>query len=163
MTLDMRLVLAFLVAATLPALSACDGAESEATLETGGMTGLVTITMTEDSCDYEGPTSIGDRKLTVELLKETDSDGTFELLRITEGTTFDELEARIDADGERIAEGLEPVGYQSLASLEVSAELIGAGDRQRLLRPLRLEPGPHAFLCIQEAGLGLAGPLEVTP
>jgi hypothetical protein len=165
MTFDLRFVLCCATSALLLALPACDGGESEAETETTGpTTGVVTITMTDGACDYDGPTSVRDGRLTVELVKETDTDGSFELLRIADGTTFDELEARIEDDSERIEQGRQPVGYRSLATLEASAELIGSDDQQ-LLNPQRqdLEPGPHAFLCIQSSRLDVAGPLELVP
>jgi hypothetical protein len=136
--------------------------DAETETSTGPTAGVVTIIMTDDSCDYDGPESVSDGRLTIELVKETDTDGSFELLRIAEGTTFDELEARIDDDSERIESGRQPVGYQSLASLEASAELLGSDD-QHVMTPQRqdLEPGAHAFLCIQSSGLDVAGPLEL--
>ncbi|MGH3078656.1 MAG: hypothetical protein ACRDPZ_10790 [Gaiellaceae bacterium] len=166
MTFDMRHVLGCAAAAVLLALPACDGGESEAESETttGPTAGVVTITMTDDDCDYDGPESVSDGHLTVELVKETDTDGSFELLRIDGRSTFDELEGRIEDDSERIERGQQPVGYHGLASLEASAELIGPDD-QHVLTPMRqdLEPGAHAFLCIQPSGLGVAGPLELVP
>jgi hypothetical protein len=109
-----RLVLGCATAALLLALAACDTARAtpRPRLRLARPRGVVTITMTDDSCDYDGPESVSDGRLTIELVKETDTDGSFELLRIAEGTTFDELEARIDDDSERIESGRQPVGYQ---------------------------------------------------
>jgi hypothetical protein len=159
-----QLFLLFATAAMLVALPACNGGESENETTTGPTAGVVVVTMTDDSCEYDGPMAVSDGHLTVEFVKEPNTDGALHLLRLADGITFDALEAHIEKEEERLERGLRTVGYQAFASLEASAELIGS-ENQSILEPLPsdLEPGDHAFLCIRTPALGLAGPLEVIP
>lgn len=160
------LLRAGIVAAAALALAACSGDES-AEIETtpeGPIVGIVSITMRDGSCEREGPRTVSDGHLTVEFVKEDEGDGSFELLRLADGITFDMLEEHVEREQVRLEDGRVTLGYGAFASLEASAELIGS-DRDAILEPQPgdLEPGEHAILCIRSPELDLVGPLTVVP
>ena len=158
----MRVALALAVAASLLALPACGGDDDP--VPEPPVTGVVTVTMSDDGCEYVGPESLPDDSLTVEAVKQIDGEGSFQLLRLEPHVTYADLESHIEREHERRARGQQTVGYESLASLEASTELL-VGDQQALIapQPNDLQPGTHAVLCIQPSRLDLAGPLVLTP
>jgi hypothetical protein len=158
----MRVALALAVAASSLAISACGGDDDP--VPEPPVTGVVTVTMTEDGCEYAGPESLPDDRLTLETMKEIDGEGSFQLLRLEPHVTYADLESHIAREHERRAGGQQTVGYESLAALEASTELL-EGDHQALIapQPNDLQPGTHAVLCIQPTRLDLAGPLVLTP
>ena len=158
----MRVALALAVAASLLALPACGGDDDP--VPEPPVTGVVTVTMSDDGCEYAGPESLPDDSLTVETVKQIDGEGSFQLLRLEPHVTYADLESHIEREHERRARGQQTVGYESLASLEASTELL-VGDQQALIapQPNDLQPGTHAVLCVQPSRLDLAGPLVLTP
>jgi hypothetical protein len=158
----MRVALAFAVAASLLAVPACGGDDDP--VPEPPVTGVVTVTMTEDGCEFAGPEALPDDRLTLETVKQIDGEGSFQLLRLKPHVTYADLESHIEREHERRASGQQTVGYQSLASLEASTELLEA-DGQAVIapQPNDLQPGTHAVLCIQPSQLDLAGPLVLTP
>lgn len=152
-----------IVAAAALALAACSGDESaETETTTGPIVGVVTVTMRNGSCELDGPSTVSDGHLTLELLKEDDADGSFELLRLADGITFDMLEDHVEREQERLEDGRVTLGNGAFASLEAGAELIGS-DRDAILEPQPgdLEPGEHAILCIRSPELDIVGPLTL--
>jgi hypothetical protein len=151
---------------SLALVTGCSGAgdDDETTPAKPATPGLVVITTDEDSCEYAGPRAVGDGRLTVEFVRKGDSDGSVELLRLSNGVDFDDFAAHIEQEQERLERGFQTLGYARFASLEVTAPLEGS-DEQRVVTPQPgdLEPGTHAFLCIRAPALDLVGPLELTP
>lgn len=158
----MRLALASVLGASLLVLPACAG-DDDPTPEPP-VAGVVTVTMTEDGCEYAGPESMPDDRLTLETVKQIDGEASFQLLRLEPGVTYADLESHIEREHERRASDQQTVGYDSLASLKASTKLLEA-DNQAVIspQPNDLQPGTHAVLCIQQFRLNLAGPLVLTP
>ena len=162
----MRVAHALAVGASLLVLSACSGGgdRDETTTPEPRVAGVVSVTTAEDGCEYAGPHSVRDARFTLETEKQSDGEASFHLLRLKRGVSFRELEAHIAREHERRASGRQTVGYESLAALEASTELL-EDDQQALIapQPNDLQPGTHAVLCIQASRLDLAGPLVLTP
>lgn len=158
----MRVALPLAVAASLLALPACAGDDDP--VPEPPVTGVVTVTMTEEGCGYAGAESLPDDSLTLETVKQIDGEGSFQLLRLEPHVTYADLESHIEREHDRRAKGQRTVGYESLASVEASTELVDA-DNQAVISPQPddLQPGTHAVLCIQPSRLDLAGPLVLTP
>ena len=159
----MRVALASTVAAPLLLAVAACGGNDDPTPEPP-VSGVVTVTMTEDGCEYTGPESMPDDRLTLETVKQIEGEASFQLLRLEPHVTYGDLESHIEREHERRASSQQTVGYESLAALEASTELV-EGDRQAVIasQPNDLQPGTHAVLCIEPSRLDLAGPLVLTP
>jgi hypothetical protein len=148
-------------------LCACGGADEDETepAPTEPIAGIVSVTLRDGSCTLDGPRTVSDGHLIVELLRDDDEqEGSFELLRLADGITFEALEEHVEREEDRLESGRQTLGYEAFASLEASAELIEP-DRQAVLdpQPQDLEPGEHAVLCIQLPKLDVVGPLTVVP
>ena len=150
----MRVALALPVAASLLALPACAG-DDDAVPEPP-VTGVVTVTMTEEGCEYAGAESLPDDSLTLETVKQIDGEGSFQLLRLEPHVTYADLESQHRARARAMGEGAADRRHESLASLEASTELL-EGDHQALIAPQPddLQPGTYAVLCIRPSRLDL--------
>ena len=153
-----------LVAVSVAVVAGCSGDDEEGSVDGSSTPGLVLITSREDSCEYEGPSSVEVGRLTVEAVREGNSDVSIELLRLGPGVEVDDFAAHLEDEQIRLERGSATLGYAQFATLEATLPLEGPSAVQRILKtqPGDLEPGTHVFLCIRSPALELLGPLELT-
>lgn len=84
------------------------------------------VTLTEDGCSYDGPESVEAGTVSIELENASDANGVFELLRLGRSTTFEQLEAHVAEEQQRIDGGLQP---------------LGPPDTVTVVLPLEVDPG----------------------
>ena len=145
-------------------IAGCSESDEESAIDGSSTPGLVLITSREDSCEYQGPRSVEDGRLTVEAVRDGGGDATIELLRLGPGVAFADFATHTEDEQVRLERGAATLGYAQFATLEASIPLEGPGADQRVLEPQPgdLEPGTHVFLCVRSPSLELLGPLELT-
>jgi hypothetical protein len=84
------------------------------------------VTLTNDTCSYDGPETVDAGTVSLELQNESDANGVFELLRLGPSTTFEQLDAHVDAEQQRIDAGQRP---------------LGPPDTVTVVLPLEVDPG----------------------
>jgi hypothetical protein len=70
-----------------------------------------TLALTDDTCTYVGDTTVpATETLEVEVANESSTLGAFELARIEEGASFEDVRAYVESERKRLADGLEIAG-----------------------------------------------------
>ena len=73
----------------------------------GGGNGTNRLTLTDDSCNYEGDqTPSASETFEAEVVNKSSKLGAFEIAKIDPGHTFDEVESYVESQQQRIADGL---------------------------------------------------------
>jgi hypothetical protein len=86
------------------------------------------LTLTDDECTYEGETTVPSTEtLEIALANESSKLGAFEIARIDEGATFADVEAYVDSERERLADGLEIKGPPSFLTNLARAQMSPGG------------------------------------
>ncbi len=107
-----RIALTCLVVLAL--LTSCGGGEDGR--ETGGGSQSPVLTLTDTACTFAGPREMRPGELSIDVQNDSSLAGGFELLRLAENASADELAAHVEEQQERIAEGLAPVVTPSIAT-----------------------------------------------
>ena len=141
-------MLALLVAVALVA-AACAGGDS------------TRVTLTADGCSYAGPETMEAGTISLDLENESDANSVFELLRIGPASTFEQLEAHVAAEQQRIDADQEPVGLPSSVTLVLQLE-VEPGEVGALSSALT--PATYAVTCANgppPTAMYVAEPFEV--
>ncbi len=88
-----------------------------------GDEGGMRLTLSDDSCTYEGAAAPPAGALSVDVANESAQNGGFELLRVAEGSSFDDLEAYVEEEQQRLKEGVEPLGPPAFAPIAARVEV----------------------------------------
>ena len=119
-------------------LSACGGGDS----------GISGITLTDDTCTYEGDqTAPETQTFEAELANMSSKLGTFEIARIDEGGTFADVEAYVEMERQRLEDGLEIAGPPAFLTQGARAE-VPAGETGMLVATVT--QGEYVLWCAQE-------------
>ena len=139
-------------------LAACGGGDGE-----GGETEANRLVLTDDECTYEGDDSPpAGELLEIGALNPSSDNGAFELVRIEEGGSFDELEAYIEDERQRLEGGLQPRAPPDFASVVARSE-VPSGIQTLLIGTISV--GEHALLCargVPPSALFVIGPLKAS-
>lgn len=124
----------------------------------------LTATLTDVECRLEGPRQLEAGQVEILVINQDSADrGGFQLLRIRESGTYDDLSTHVAEEQARIEAGEEPIGIPAYA-FEVVGTLIESGTQERLTATL--EDGVYAVVCADWAEgpsgrLLIVGPLTV--
>lgn len=122
---------------------------------TGPAVTQLTATLDDRGCRLNGELRIDPGPIAISVSNEDPADrASFQLLRINENGTFDELSAHIAEEQARIDVGGDPIGIPAYAS-EVVGTLIEAGTEGQL--EATLPAGTYAMVCADWGNGGLAG------
>lgn len=162
MILRIRSALALCLVALSMGAAACTGDGGDETIEEFAAEREGSrVTLTDDSCTYEGARLLWSGHLVIEVVNERDVEGFVEIVRIAEGATFADLEEYISEENERVRDRREPLGEPSFVSVVASREL-PAKDGGPI--PTELGAGQYAALCVAGSPLEaiyVAAPLQV--
>ena len=114
----------------------------------GGGSGANRLTLTDDSCSYEGdqtPSAI--ETFEAEVVNESSKLGAFEIAKIDPGHTFDEVKAYVKSQQQRIADGLAFVPPPIWMTLGERAQ-IESGETGKLVSTVTT--GTWVLWCAQE-------------
>jgi hypothetical protein len=130
----------------------------------GGDAGSARLTLTDDECTYEGDESpAATQTFEAELENQSSKLGAFEIARIDAGGTFADVEAYVEAERQRLEDGLEILGPPAYLTLGARAE-VPAGESGMLVSTVT--SGEWVLWCAQEhpptALFLVTPPLEVS-
>jgi hypothetical protein len=115
----------------------------------------LSATLDDEGCRLEGELVIDPGPVSITVNNKDPVDrGSFQLLRILESGTFDELVAHVAEEQTRISAGEDPIGFPAYAT-EVVGALIVAGTQDQL--EATLQAGIYAMVCADWADGGGAG------
>jgi hypothetical protein len=131
----------------------------------GGDAGDARLTLTDDTCTYDGDeTPPATAVFHADLENRSSRLGAFQLARIDEGRAFAEVEAYVETERRRLEKGLQMAGPPSFLTPMARTD-IAPGATGVLVADLR--PGTYFLWCAQDhpptAGLMTARPLRVEP
>jgi hypothetical protein len=128
-----------LLTAILLVLTACGGG--------GGGDGS-RLVLTDDTCTYEGDaTPPASETFEAELENRSSKLGAFEIAKLDPGIAFSEVEAYVESERERLADGLQIAGPPSYMTLGARAQ-VPAGEKGMLVSAVT--PGTWVLWCAQE-------------
>jgi hypothetical protein len=114
----------------------------------GGGNGANRLTLTDDSCAYEGDeTPSAAETFEAEVVNESSKLGAFEIVKIDPGHTFAEVRSYVESERQRIADGLAYLPPPSGMGLVNRAE-IRSGDTRMLAT--MVTTGMWVLWCLQE-------------
>ncbi len=102
------------------------------------------LTLTDLDCTYEGDETPQAGTFSVELVNDSSTPGNFALYTIAAGSEFSDVQAYVEQERQRIAQGAEPLGPPDFLSL-VTREDVATGDRGTLSSDLIA--GTYALIC----------------
>jgi hypothetical protein len=106
------------------------------------------LTLTDTECAYEGATTFSSTEtFEAEVVNESPKLGGFEIAKLDEGHTFAEVEAYVESERERVAQGLEIVGPPIWMTRGERAQL-EPGQTGMLVSTVT--PGTWVLWCLQE-------------
>jgi hypothetical protein len=116
---------------------------------------VLTTILDDAGCRLDGEVGVEPGPIEISVSNQDPKDrASFQLLRIHENGTFEELAAHVDEEQERIDAGGDPIGIPAYAS-EVVGTLIVAGETDQL--ETTLPAGTYAMVCADWADGGAAG------
>jgi hypothetical protein len=143
-----------IVAAAAVALVGCGG--DDATTQR--------LTLTDDGCAYEGAPAVSSTEtFEAEVVNESSELGAFEIAKLDDGHTFAEVEAYVESERQRIADGLEIAGPPLFVTLGARAQT-ASGESGTLVSTVT--PGTWVLWCAQNhpptALFLISPPLEIS-
>lgn len=107
---------------------------------------VATVVLSEEDCRTEGLGATVVGRLEVDLINRTADPARFDLIRLNDGHSYDELVAVVAEDNRRVKQGENTVGPWAFATL-LQISLIDAGTYKRL--EAQLIPGRYTVVCIR--------------
>jgi hypothetical protein len=106
------------------------------------------LLLTDTECTYEGDTTFSSTEaFEAEVVNESSKLGAFEIAKLDEGHTFAEVEAYVESERQRVAEGLEIVGPPTYMTPGERAQL-EPGETGLLVSTVT--PGTWVLWCLHE-------------
>lgn len=113
---------------------------------------LLTATLDDGGCSLDGGPALDPGPVTITVVNDDPTDrATFQLLRVHQDGTVDELATHIAEEQTRIDAGTDPIGIPAYAS-EVTGTLIEAGTQDQL--KATLQAGTYTMVCADWADGG---------
>jgi hypothetical protein len=114
----------------------------------GGDGGGNRLTLTDDSCTYEGDDApSATQTFEAALDNQSSKLGAFEIARIESGGTFADVEAYVDMERQRLEQGLQIAGPPTYLTLGARAQ-VSAGESGTLVATVT--QGAYVLWCAQE-------------
>lgn len=145
----------------LALLNACGGNDGSDPAVNGEPQALA-LTLADNACRFAGPASVPAGSLAIDVENQSSAAGRFELMRLAEGATADDLAAHVGEQQRRIAEGLAPGGKPSFASI---VDSVGVVARWNSTLSGDVTAGAYGLVCsigLPPKAVYLATTLEVT-
>lgn len=114
----------------------------------GAVVNLGIVTITADACTLEPdtPVSVEAGEVTVEARNETEFRAAFDLWRIDDDRTFEDLVAHVEAEREAASTGAPGIGHPGFVSGPISSGIVEAGAKKPMTG--RITPGTWAVVCL---------------
>ncbi len=128
---------------TVVLLASCGGGD-DAEPGVGAEDRALAATLTNDACRYTGPESVPSGALSIDVENRSGGGAVFELVRLAEGASVNQLAGYVDEQQRRIADGKAPAGRPSFLSV---AERLPVRMRWSSSLAVDAVDGTYAVLC----------------
>lgn len=108
--------------------------------------GVATVTAETCTLEPDGPITVEAAEVTLEARNETEFQAAFDLWRIDDDGTYEDLVAHVEAEREAAEAGAPGLGHPGFLSGQLSSGILEAGATK--LMTGRLTPGTWAVVCL---------------